>query len=72
MVADPCLSTPCKNGGTCRPGNSSSTYYCDCLTRFAGRHCQDSEYSLKIMPVNRMETTIRTKYNYIPTLAHSR
>lgn len=52
MFADLCLSTPCKNSGTCKTANHSSTYYCDCPSGFTGSNCELSEYFLKIMPIS--------------------
>ena len=35
---DPCMSTPCLNGGTCR--NLGSSYECDCPDEWEGIVCQ--------------------------------
>lgn len=48
---DPCLRTPCRNGGTCKPDNTAASdrngrlnYTCDCPLHFAGANCQMCKY----------------------------
>lgn len=42
-VPDPCLSNPCRNGGTCI--NQGESYYCDCPEKYTGPTCSEREYS---------------------------
>ena len=46
---DPCLETPCRNGGTCVP--SDDGYSCLCGARFEGTNCEQGNY--------RMDTDIK-------------
>uniref|UniRef100_A0A8C5DEK1 Coagulation factor VIIi n=1 Tax=Gouania willdenowi TaxID=441366 RepID=A0A8C5DEK1_GOUWI len=48
---DPCEINPCANNGTCR--HVDSTYECQCMEGFEGRHCQTAfEDSLKCFYLN--------------------
>ncbi|XP_072371815.1 hepatocyte growth factor activator-like isoform X2 [Scyliorhinus torazame] len=38
---DPCLSYPCKNGGTCTKEPILNSYQCRCNDQFAGVNCQE-------------------------------
>ena len=37
----PCASSPCLNGGTCRP--TAASYFCHCAAGFQGARCQQRE-----------------------------
>lgn len=39
QYADPCLSSPCKNGATCVSLLTSSQYFCLCPDRYTGINC---------------------------------
>lgn len=38
-TATPCLSSPCRNGGTCL--EAGKNYTCKCPDGFDGTHCED-------------------------------
>lgn len=42
---DPCLSSPCKNAGVCKAGNTTGSYVCDCEKGFLGKNCGNSRFS---------------------------
>ena len=42
-IGDPCIPSPCQNGGRCRPDFSAGTYVCDCPANFIGQNCETSK-----------------------------
>ena len=38
LIAQPCDSSPCKNGGTCR--NDKNKFTCKCIEMFKGDTCE--------------------------------
>ena len=42
----PCISTPCKNGGSCFPIQSNKTdYRCSCTEEFTGQNCTERKFN---------------------------
>ena len=37
---NPCLSSPCQNGGTCSAWPGGAGYYCNCPCFYGGLNCQ--------------------------------
>ena len=37
---NPCISSPCQNGGRCVISKYQGSYYCACDTRYTGRFCE--------------------------------
>jgi len=37
-----CLNGPCKNGGSCTPGMTSTSYTCRCPCGFTGTNCEET------------------------------
>lgn len=53
VIPDPCLGTPCLNGGICQrlPGTCFG-YTCSCPNGFGGVLCETSEYPQCLFPIN--------------------
>lgn len=47
IVPDPCLSTPCKNGGTCT-NKGYNTFECECAPGFEGDTCEGGNRALSV------------------------
>jgi hypothetical protein len=37
---DPCMTSPCQNGGTCSSSSCDAPYTCSCLPRYTGLYCE--------------------------------
>ena len=46
-----CATNPCKNGGTCQ--RLGGDFYCECGAGFAGRYCENSEFSFRYLKHNK-------------------
>ncbi|ESO89533.1 hypothetical protein LOTGIDRAFT_234340 [Lottia gigantea] len=62
QAINPCQSSPCKNGGTCRPGNS--TYTCDCLAGYEGTQCQQNRDDCASSPCKNGATCVDQLNDY--------
>ncbi|XP_068678794.1 uncharacterized protein [Montipora foliosa] len=66
---NPCISLPCKNGGSCSPGEIS--YQCFCINGYTGQNCTELTFEASIgiydanryLPVIRGEVGDMTEYN---------
>ena len=45
----PCNPNPCQNGGHCE--GQGSTFRCECLSGFAGDHCENSKYAILVVDI---------------------
>ena len=52
----PCMSSPCRNGGTCQPIYDKEDYRCICpFANLNGKNCENCEYykSLKLVSLRK-------------------
>ena len=45
LFKTPCMSNPCRNGGTCQPIYDKDDYQCKCpFKNLSGKNCEDCKY----------------------------
>lgn len=64
-LVDPCIPSPCQNGGQCRSTVGSSSYVCDCPPTFIGQNC-DTRKLLEEWPTG--QSRIRSEFELFPFL----
>lgn len=42
VESNPCISSPCNNGGTCMPGQNGTSFQCACANGWSGLNCERS------------------------------
>lgn len=55
-LGDPCKSSPCKNGATCK--SEKDKFTCNCTKGFEGDTCEDKEGKINKKEIERSKVSI--------------